>query len=254
VRPGTSPTVAFEKQYDEVCAWPTLLRPRPVLELDRFRLPENQTENSSEHLRIRAPLQKYLSSHTLWRPLPSNLHIRGTNWCEALANALAVHLAHNSWPIKILNEVVQRAAETRERHLQAHESRKANEMQRKHAERVQEMLRSSLPRLRDACGDEALAHLLMSGALRLTQLINAQQFLPHGSVEEMTALVAALLSAAWKQNACSDDDIIADHADTPRPSRRNTIVRMLIGTWETATVNAVEAKLMTSIASSAALP
>ena len=60
----------------------------------------------------------------------------------------------------------------------------------------------------------------------------------------MTAVVAAVLSAAWKLNACSDDDVVVDHGDTPRPSRRNTIVRMLAGMRETAMVNSAAAMLI----------
>ena len=131
----------------------------------------------------------------------------------------------------------------------------ADDMKRKQTARVHEMLRSSLPRLRDACGDEALAYMILSSSLRLTKLVNLQQLLRDGSVEEMTAVVAALLSAAWKLNACSDDDVVVDHGDTPRPSRRNTIVRMLTGMRETAMVNSVEAMLIgASLALRAELP
>ena len=194
----------------------------------------------------------YIGCRTLWRPLSSHLQIRDIQ-CDDLANAIAVHVADNSWPVTVLNEVLQSSAAIRARQLQAHGSRIIDEMQRKQIARVQDTLHSSLPRLRDACGDDALAYMILSSALRLTKLVNLQQLLRHGSVEEMAVVVAALLSTAWKQNACADDDACVDHGDTPRPSRRNTIVRMMTGVRDTAAVNSVEAKLMTSIAFGGAL-
>ena len=115
------------------------------------------------------------------------------------------------------------------------------------------MLQSSLPRLRDACGDDALAYLILSSALRLTELANLQLLLRKRSEGCMAVVVAALLSTACEQNSCSDDDVCVHHGDAPRPSRRNTIVRMITGMRETAAVNSVEAKLMTTLEAGGAL-